>query len=40
MPLTQNDVARLQARIDAGDRPGFYIQYYNLTGSQPANAVA
>jgi hypothetical protein len=28
MPLTQSDAAQLQARIDAGGRAGFYIQYY------------
>jgi preprotein translocase subunit SecD len=34
--LTQADLNQLQARIDAGDRAGFYILYYNLTGSEQA----
>jgi uncharacterized membrane protein YeaQ/YmgE (transglycosylase-associated protein family) len=34
--LSQNDVAQLQTRIDAGDRAGFYILYYNMTGSTQA----
>ena len=33
MPLSQNDIAQLQARIDAGDRAGFYILYHDMTGS-------
>src|ERR1051325_7088261 len=40
MSVTQNDLNQLQARIDAGDRAGFYIEYYNLTGSQQALAQA
>src|SRR4051812_15865988 len=36
MSLTQNDLNQLQARIEAGDRAGFYILYYNLTGSEQA----
>jgi hypothetical protein len=36
MSLTQNNLSQLQARIDAGDRAGFYILYYNLTGSEQA----
>jgi hypothetical protein len=34
--LSQNDVAQLQARINAGDRAGFYIAYHNMTGSTEA----
>ena len=36
MSLTQADLNQLQARIDAGDRAGFYILYHNLTGSEQA----
>jgi hypothetical protein len=36
MSITQSDLSQLQARIDAGDRAGFYILYYNLTGSEQA----
>src|SRR5882757_361490 len=36
MSITVNDLTQLQARIDAGDRAGFYILYYNLTGSEQA----
>jgi hypothetical protein len=34
--LTQANLDQLQARIDAGDRAGFYISYYNFTGSEQA----
>jgi hypothetical protein len=34
--LTLADLNQLQARIDAGDRAGFYILYRNLTGSEQA----
>jgi hypothetical protein len=36
MSLSQNDIAQLQTRIDAGDRAGFYILYHNMTGSTEA----
>src|SRR4030081_3048325 len=36
MSITQNDLSQLRARIDAGDRAGFYILYYSLTGSEQA----
>jgi hypothetical protein len=36
MPLTQSDVAQLQARIDAGDRAGFYILYYHTATWAPS----
>ena len=34
--LTSNDIASLKSCLDNGDRAGFYIAYYNLTGSQEA----
>ncbi|WP_375415228.1 hypothetical protein, partial [uncultured Bradyrhizobium sp.] len=36
MGLSQNDIAQLAARIDVGDRTGFYILYHNMTGSTEA----
>lgn len=36
MQLSQSNISQLQARIDAGDRAGFYIEYHNLTGSTEA----
>jgi hypothetical protein len=34
--LTQADVDRLKAKLDAGDRAGFYLLYHDLTGSNEA----
>jgi hypothetical protein len=34
--LTAADVARLRAKLDAGDRAGFYLLYHDLTGSNEA----
>jgi hypothetical protein len=34
--LTPADVDRLRAKIDAGDRAGFYLLYHDLTGSNEA----
>ena|GEM_PF-3068793 len=34
--LTPTDVDRLKAKLDAGDRAGFYLLYHELTGSNEA----
>ena len=34
--LTQADVDGLKAKLDAGDRAGFYLLYHDLTGSNEA----
>ena len=36
MAVTQADLPLLKAMIDANDRAGFYLLYYNMTGSQEA----
>jgi trimeric autotransporter adhesin len=34
--LSQAELAYLQSLLNAGDRPGFYMAYYNMTGSEQA----
>jgi len=34
--ITEEDLARLRAHLTDGDRGGFYMDYYRLTGSEQA----
>lgn len=36
IPLTSRELATLKAFVDAGDRGGFYMAYYAMTGNSEA----